>query len=51
MASLQIDNQNKEDKQKRYSRVETLHSLGYSVKKIAQDSQVNMSLSMFKILK
>ena len=36
---------------KKYSRVETLHSLGYSVKEIAQDSQVNMSLSTVKRLK
>ena len=40
-----------EDKQKRYSRVETLHSLSYFVIEIAQDSQVNMSLRMLKILK
>ena len=30
-------------KQKRYSRVESLHLLSHSVIKIAQDSQVNMS--------
>ena len=35
-----------EDKQKRYSRYETLHSLNYSVKNIAQDSQINMSLNI-----
>ena len=40
-----------EDKQKRLSRVETLHSLSYSVIEIAQGSQVNMSLSIIKILK
>ena len=33
---------------KKYSKVETLHSLSYSVKEIAQDSQVNMSLSTVK---
>ena len=38
-------------KTKKYSRVETLHSLGYSVKEIAQDSQVNMGLSTVKRLK
>ena len=32
-------------------RVETLHSLCYFVKEIAQDSQVNMSLSTVKRLK
>ena len=36
---------------KKYSRVETLHSLGYSVKEIPQDSQVNISLSTVKRLK
>ena len=51
LTSLQRDSQSKEDKQKKYSRVETLHSLGYSVKEIAQDSQVNMSLSTVKRLK
>ena len=50
MTSHQRDGQSKEDKQKN-SRVETLHSLGYSVKEIAQDSQVNMSLSTVKRLK
>ena len=40
-----------EDKHKRYSRVETLHSLSYFVIEIAQDSQINMSLRMLKILK
>ena len=38
-------------KQKKYIRVETLHSLSCSVIEIAQDSQVNMSLKMLKILK
>ena len=52
LTSLQRDGQSKEDKRKKkYSRVETLHSLGYSVKEIAQDSQVNMSLSTVKRLK
>ena len=50
MTSLQRDGQSKEDKEK-YSRVETLHSLGYFVKEIGQDSQENMSLSTVKRLK
>ena len=37
------------DKQK--NRVEALYSLSYSVIEIAQDSQVNTSFSMLKILK
>ena len=39
------------DFKKRLSRIETLHSLSCSVIEIAQDSQVNMSLRMLKILK
>ena len=49
--SLQRDSQSKEDRQNKYSRVETLHSLDYSVNEIAQDSQVNISLSTVKRLK
>ena len=49
LTSLQRDDQSKEDKQN--SRVETLHLLCNSVKEIAQDSQVNMSLSTVKRLK
>ena len=45
-----LKRQSKRSQEKRYSRVETLHSFGYSVKEIAQDSQVNMSLRMLKIL-
>ena len=51
LTSLQRDGQIKEDRQNKYSRVETLHSLGYSVKEIAQDSQINMSLITVKKLK
>ena len=49
LTSLRRNGQSKEDK--KYSRVETLHSLGYSIKEIAQDSLVNMSLSTVKKLK
>ena len=41
----------KEDKAKRYNRVETLLSMGCSVQQIAEDAQVNMSLSTVKWLK
>ena len=41
----------KEDKAKRYNKVETLLSMGYSVQQIAEDAQVNMSLSTVKRLK
>ena len=34
-----------------YRRIETLHLLSYSVKEIALDSQVNISLSTVKISK
>ena len=51
LTSLQRDNQIKEDKQTKYSRVKTLHSLDFSVKEITQDSQVNMSFSTVKRLK
>ena len=50
LVNLQRDGQSKEDIQKN-SRVETLHSLDYSVKEIVQDSQVNMGLSKVKRLK
>ena len=40
-----------EDKLKRYSRVEKLQSSSCTVIEIAQDSQVNMSLRILKILK
>ena len=40
-----------EDKQKGYKRVETLHSFSDSVKEIALDSQLNMSLSTVKKFK
>ena len=45
LASLQRDNQSKEDKQKRYRRDETLYLFRYSRKELFQDSQVNMSLT------
>ena len=38
-------------KTKKYSRVQNLHFFCYSVKEIAQDSQVNMSFSILKRLK
>ena len=41
----------KEYKAKRYNRVETLLSMGYSVQQIAEDARVNMSLSIVKRLK
>ena len=41
----------KEDKAKRYNRVETLLSINYSAQQIAEDAQVNMSLSTVKRLK
>ena len=37
-----------DDKQKRWSRGETLYLLSYFVIKIAQDSQINMSLNTVK---
>ena len=45
------DNQIIKTNKKRYSRAETFHSFDYFVKEIGQDSQVNMSLSILKILK
>ena len=50
LASHQRDNQSRRQA-KRYNWVETLHSRSYSVIEITQDSQVNMSLSILKILK
>ena len=44
LTSLKRNNQSRRQT-KRFSRVETLYSLSYSVIEIAQDSQVNMSLS------
>ena len=49
--SLLRDCQSKKWQTKKYNRVEILHSLGYSVKEIARDSQENMSLSTVKRLK
>ena len=40
--------QKKADKEKRYQRVEILHSLGYSTAQIAKDSQVKMSKDTIK---
>ena len=50
LVSLQRDNPSRRQT-KKYSRVETLHSLGYSVKEIAQDSQLYMSLGYVKYIK
>ena len=51
LTDAQLIKLSKEDKAKRYSRVETLLSMGYSVQQIAEDAQVNMSLSTVKKLK
>ena len=51
LTNAQLIKLSKEDKAKRYNRVETLLSMGYSVKQIAEDAQVNMSLSTVKRLK
>ena len=51
MTDDQLIKLSKEDKAKRYNRVETLLSMGYSVQQIAEDAQVNMSLSTVKWLK
>ena len=51
LTNAQLIKLSKEDKAKRYNRVETLLSMGYSVQQIAEDAQVNMSLSTVKILK
>ena len=42
---------NQEDKAKRYSRIETLHSMEYFSKQTAEDAQINMSLRTVKRLK
>ena len=44
LTNAQLIKLSKEDKAKRYNRVETLLSMGYSVQQIAEDAQVNMSL-------
>ena len=51
LTNAQLIKLNKEDKAKRYSRVETLLSMGCSVQQIAEDAQVNISLSTVKRLK
>ena len=51
LTNAQLIKLSKEDKAKRYNRVETLFSMGYSVQQISEDAQVNMSLSTVKSLK
>ena len=51
LTDSQLIKLSKEDKAKRYNRVESLLSMGYSVQQIAEDAQVNMSLSTVKRLK
>ena len=51
MTNTQLIKLSKEDKAKRYNRVETLLSMGCSVQQIAEDAHVNMSLSTVKRLK
>ena len=51
LTDAQLIKLSKEDKAKKYNRVETLLSMGYSVQQIAEDAQVNMSLSTVKRLK
>ena len=51
LTDAQLIKLSKEDKAKRYNRVETLLSMGYLVQQIAEDAQVNMSLSTVKKLK
>ena len=51
MTNAQLIKLSKEDKDKRYNRVETLLSMGYSVQQIAEDAQVSVSLSTVKRLK
>ena len=51
MTDAQLIKLSKEDKAKRYNRVEILLSMCYSVQQIAEDAQVNMSLSTVKRLK
>ena len=50
LTNAQLIKPSKEDKAKRYNRVETLLYMGYSVQQIAEDAQVNMSLSTLKRL-
>ena len=51
LTNAQLIKLSKEDKAKRYNRVETLLSMSYSVQQIEVDAQVNMSLSTVKRLK
>ena len=51
LINLQRDGQSKEDKQKRYNRVEAYIHWAILQKEIAQNSQVNMSLSTVNRLK
>ena len=51
LANAQLIKLSKEDKAKRYNRVETLLYMGYSIQQRAEDAQVNMSLSSVKKLK
>ena len=51
LTDAQLIKLSKEDKAKRYIRVGTLLSMSYSVQQIAEDAQVNMSLSQVKRLK
>ena len=51
LTDAQLIKLSKEGKAKRYNRVETLLSMVYSVQQIAEDAQVNMSLSTVKRLK
>ena len=51
LTDAQLIKLSKEDKAKRYNRVEALLSMGYSVQQIAEDAQVNMSLSTVKRFK
>ena len=48
MTKAQKVAQKKADKEKRYQRVEILHSLGYSTAQIAEDSQVKMRKNIIK---
>ena len=51
MTNAQLIKLSKEDKAKRYIKVETLLSMSYSVQQIAEDAEVNMSLRTVKRLK
>ena len=48
MPKAQKLTQKKADKEKRYQRVEILHSLGYSTAQIAEDSQIKMCKDIIK---